>query len=347
MGVVNCLEKENKQKENNNQIIFINDNQSEKSDKSDKSDLGTNDEKVNKLLYASNIQKSHFKKIKCNFKNSMKNQAEFIDDKSFEDILERTEINKIDFPNEIENTKEQNSFIAPPIKFSNGQIYKGSWNINNQRHGFGININPDGLIYKGLWNNDKIGHYGLFLESNGNYLKGELKDGKLEGKGEMEIKGKYKYIGDFKHDLPNGKGYLEDYVNKYTYDGDIVDGIKDGKGILEYIDNTKYEGDFKEDLYDGEGILKFNDGKIYEGEFKGGKIKGAGKFKWQDGKIYEGEYNNNMKNGNGKFFWNENKYYDGQWVNNKQHGRGKIYYNGEEIEGIFRFGKIIKEKSNK
>ena len=57
-------------------------------------------------------------------------------------------------------------------------------------------------------------------------------------------------------------------------------------------------------------------------------------------------YNNDnfMKNGNGKFIWNENKYYDGQWVNNKQHGKGLIYYDGKEIEGMFRYGKIIKEK---
>ena len=44
--------------------------------------------------------------------------------------------------------------------------------------------------------------YGLFLEKNGNYYKGNLKEGKLEGKGEMEIKGKYKYIGDFRNDSP-------------------------------------------------------------------------------------------------------------------------------------------------
>ena len=50
-----------------------------------------------------------------------------------------------------------------------------------------------------------------------------------------------------------------------------------------------------------------------------------------------------MKNGKGKFFWNDNKYYDGQWVNNRQHGKGLIYYDGKEVEGIFRFGKIIKE----
>ena len=168
MGTVNCFGKSNQKKEIDNQIILINDNQS------DKSDIGTNCEKDNRLQYAPNIQRIDFKKIKSNFENSMKNQAEFITDKSFEEILEKTNINKIDFPNEIENKNEYNSFIAPPLRFNNGQIYKGSWNIKNQRNGFGISINPNGLIYKGLWANDKIGNYGLIqvqvLDENQNII---------------------------------------------------------------------------------------------------------------------------------------------------------------------------------
>ena len=342
MGITNCCGKENNIPEIKNQIILIADNQSEKSE------VGTNDEKDNKLAYASNIRKSNFKKIKLNFENSLKNKAEFITDQLFEEILEKTNenLNKIEFPKELEDNQEQNSFKSPPIKFINNEIYKGSWNINNKKHGFGIIINPNGFIYKGLWEEDKIGKYGLFLEKNGNYCKGELNNGKLEGKGEIEIKGKYKYIGDFKNDLPNGKGCLEDYEKNYKYNGDIVDGMKEGKGNLEFLDGTKYEGDFRNDLYDGEGVIQYHNGNKYEGEFKNGKINGKGKFIWGDGKKYEGEYYNFMKNGNGKFSWNENKYYEGQWLNNKQHGKGLLYYDGKEIKGIFRHGKIIKENKN-
>jgi hypothetical protein len=342
MGATGCCITENRF-EVNTQLTLKNELQSDRNN--EKSDEGTNDEKNNNKLYSTpNIDKNNYDKIKINLKNSLKNQMEFISDKEFEEIIEQTnkDINKIDFPNEIENNKEQNIFIAPPVKFINGEIYKGSWNTNNQRHGFGININPNGLIYKGLWEQGNIGKYGLFLEENGNYFKGELKNQKFEGKGEMEIKGKYKYVGDFSDDLPNGKGTLEDYEKGFKYDGDMINGIKEGKGILKYTDGTIYNGDFKSDLFNGYGVLKFKDGKHYEGEFVDGKVKGKGKFIWEDGKIYEGEYDNFMKNGNGKFFWNDNKYYDGQWVNNRQHGKGLIYCDGQEIEGIFRFGKIIK-----
>ena len=47
-------------------------------------------------------------------------------------------------------------------------------------------------------------------------------------------------------------------------------------------------------------------------------------------------------NGFGKFYWSEKKYYEGQGLNNKQHGKGLIRNDDKEIEGIFRFGKIIK-----
>jgi len=323
MGVLNCCGSKNN--EINNQMIFQTDFQS---------DLITNDEKQN----------NNYKKIEENFKNTIKDQAEFISDKSFEEALgENLEyLNNIDFPKEIENKKEEDNIILQPIKFSNNEIYKGSWNANKQRHGFGININTDGIIYKGLWDKDNIGNYGLFLYENGNYYKGELKQGKLDGKCEMEIKGKYKYVGDFSSDLPNGKGCLEDYENGFKYNGDMVNGVKEGKGILEYNDGVIYEGDFKNDLFNGFGVLKFKSGKQFEGEFVDGKIKGKGKFIWEDGKVYEGDYDNFMKNGFGKFSWSKDKYYEGQWLNNRQHGKGTLYYEGKEIEGLFRFGKIIK-----
>ena len=325
MGLLTCCGKMSDNQETNNQMLFpaeiIRDLKT----------IKTNDEK-------------DIEKTKINFENSLKNQAEVITDKSFENELGENfyYLNNIDFPKEIENKKEENCQIFPPIKFTNNEIYKGSWNANNQRHGFGINKNQDGFIYKGLWNNDNIGDYGLFLENNGNYYKGYLKEGKLEGKGEMEIKGKYKYMGDFSDDLPNGKGFLEDYENGYKYTGDMLNGKKEGKGILEYQDGVTYEGDFKNDVFNGIGVLKLNNGRQYEGEFRDGKINGKGKFMWEDGKIYEGEYNNCMKNGFGKFYWNKDKYYEGQWLNNRQHGKGTIYYDGKEIDGIFRFGKIIK-----
>ena len=337
MGALGCCTRncQNNQ-EGKNQMIFSNEELFQ-------TDARTNDEKDKMVTYSSNMNKKDFQNIKLKFENSLKGLGEFIDETTFDEILKTNEfICDIEFPKKIENYKEENIFESKPIKFSNGEIYKGSWNKYNKRHGFGINISPDGNIYKGLWNNDKIGNYGLLLDSIGNYYIGELKDGKMEGKGELLLKYKIKYKGEFSNDIPNGKGIFEDYEKGSKYNGEIFNGKKNGRGILEYNDGTIYEGNFKDDKYDGNGILKYNDGRKYEGEFKDGKIKGKGKFMWGDGKIYEGEYDDFMKKGFGKFYWNDDKYYEGEWLNNRQHGKGLLHCDGKEVNGIFRFGKIIK-----
>ena len=284
-----------------------------------------------------------------NLIRTIKEQAEIISEDDFETILQFNfpNLNRIVYPegNSPSSFPQKNIFFFDPIKFPSGEIYKGSWDSNKKRQGFGISISADGnTLYKGNWESDKIGDFGLFLEKNGNYYLGQIKEGKFEGKGELNIEGISKYNGEFKNDLPEGKGIFEDYENNYKYDGDWSLGKKNGRGVLEFTDGTKYEGDFKNDLYDGNGIIKFNNGNVYEGEFVEGNIKGKGKFVWNDGKKYDGDYEDFMKNGFGKFFWKEKKYYEGQWLNNKQHGQGKIVNDGSEIEGTFRFGKIIKGK---
>ena len=301
-------------------------------------------EKENNNYLLSGKGKIDLEKAKINFGNIIKYYGEILENKKIEDILEESNlfIKDIEFPQEIVDYSAPNCFISPPIRFNNGEIYQGSWNISNQRHGFGINISPEGNIFKGLWNQDKMGSYGLLLDSKGNYYKGDLKDGKCEGKGEMVVREKSKYVGTFENDYPNGKGILENYENKTKYDGDFVNGKKEGKGVMEYEDGTVYEGDFKNDQFEGNGVLKFPNGNKYEGEFHG-IIHGKGKFTWGDGKTYIGQYEDFMRKGFGKFYWNDNKYYEGQWLNNKQHGKGIIHYDGKEVNGLFRFGKIIKE----
>ena len=336
MGIPNCCGSKN-YNDGINQVTFADGNiiQSEEA---------LNDEKEKDFLFSS-PNKENSQKINENFENTVKNYGSFITDKSIEEIIEQInpEANNIEIPEEIKNSKKKNCFDVQPIKFNTGEIYKGSWNINNQRHGYGINISPEGNIYKGLWNEDKIGNYGIFIDCDGNYYKGELKNGKSEGNGEMVVKNKFRYKGEFKDDFPNGKGCLENFENNTKYEGDILNGKKEGKGILEYEDGTKYEGDFKNDQFDGIGIFKFPNGRKYEGDFHDGKVQGKGKFTWEDGKVYEGEYEDFMKTGFGKFYWNEDKFYEGQWLNNRQHGKGMIHNEGKEINGIFRFGKIIKE----
>ena len=280
---------------------------------------------------------------KKSFETKLEKKGKFLKSHKIKDILNSINpiVTRITLPDNIINTKKPNTFEEPIIEFQNGEIYKGFWNSNNQRDGFGININPDGEIYIGLWDNDQIGNYGAFFDNEGNYYKGQLVNGKGNGEGELVIFNKVQYIGNFIDDIPNGKGKMINLLDGSEYEGEIVQGKKEGKGILKFKDGTVYEGEFKDDNFNGNGTMKYYNGRKYEGTYKDGKMDGNGKFIWEDGKIYIGNYVDDKKHGKGKLMWNNEKYYEGNWVNNKQHGEGMYYLNGKVLKGQFRFGKII------
>ena len=271
---------------------------------------------------------------KLKLEKKIEKNGKFLKSQKITDILNSINpiATRISIPDNITNNKKSRTFEEPIIQFHNGDIYKGYWNTNNKRDGFGININSVGEIYMGLWDNDQIGSYGAFFDNEGNYYKGNLVNGKANGEGELVLFNKVKYIGNFfVDDIPNGKGKMINLMDGSEYEGDIVQGKKEGKGILK----------FKDDDFNGNGILKYNNGRKYEGNFKEGKMDGNGKFIWEDGKTYIGSYVNDKKHGQGKLIYNNDKYYEGSWVNNKQHGEGTLYLNGKILKGQFRFGKII------
>ena len=281
---------------------------------------------------------------KLKLEKKIEKNGKFLKSQKITDILNSINpiATRISIPDNITNNKKSRTFEEPIIQFHNGDIYKGYWNTNNKRDGFGININSVGEIYMGLWDNDQIGSYGAFFDNEGNYYKGNLVNGKANGEGELVLFNKVKYIGNFfVDDIPNGKGKMINLMDGSEYEGDVVQGKKEGKGILKFKDGTIYEGEFKDDDFNGNGILKYNNGRKYEGNFKEGKMDGNGKFIWEDGKTYIGSYVNDKKHGQGKLIYNNDKYYEGSWVNNKQHGEGLYYLNGKVLKGQFRFGKII------
>ena len=249
--------------------------------------------------------------------------------------------NNIELPKDIIESKPQNGFQTDLIKFNNGDTFLGYFNENNKKEGYGEYIKNNGFIYKGLWKDDKIGDYGLFIDPDGNYYKGNLINGEANGEGEMLINSKIKFIGNFNDNLPNKKGKLINFLDNSIYEGDLVNGKKEGKGILKFKDGTIYEGNFINDKYEGFGKLTFKNGCIYEGNFNNNIINGKGKYIYTDGKEYNGDFQKGLKHGFGRLSWNNDKYFEGFWINNRQHGEGKFYLNGKILKGIFRYGKMI------
>ena len=150
--------------------------------------------------------------------------------------------------------------------------------------------------------------------------KGDMVNGKRQGKGKCIFKDKYYYEGDWFDDKMHGKGTLYFPDGKILYEGDFINNEKEGYGKYYYLDGPYYIGQWVKDKKHGKGIIYSEEGKI----------------------IYEGEFENDKKKGYGKYFDKNGDLYIGQWADDKMNGDGKIYNkNGNlKLEGEFENGRL-------
>jgi hypothetical protein len=219
-------------------------------------------------------------------------------------------------------------------------------------------------------NRDQTKNYGDFIYPVIDIIKNDIKMKRNMGK---YINGKYiyedgkYYLGEFKNNLPNGKGVKYYSNGNIQYEGHFRNGKYEGKGKFILEDGSYYIGQFKNGLRNGKGIKYYSNGNIMlEGDWIDGEIKGNGKFIWEDGSYYIGQFKNGLRNGkgttyysngniqyegdwidgkmngNGKFIWKSGSYYIGQWKNGLMNGKGTIYYSNGNImfEGDWIDGKI-------
>jgi hypothetical protein len=65
-------------------------------------------------------------------------------------------------------------FVRGPFRYHDRTIYKGSWNQELRKHGYGVLVKDDGSKYEGSWENDEQSGYGRYFDSKGNYFVGKL-----------------------------------------------------------------------------------------------------------------------------------------------------------------------------
>ena len=163
-------------------------------------------------------------------------------------------------------------------------------------------------------NNKGNENYGDFIYPAIKIIKKDLGDKIFIGK---YVDGKYiyenhrYYEGEFKNNMPNGKGKLYDKNDKIIYEGDFIEGKYEGNGKL-FFKNSSHPGISKNGLYCS----------YYVGQFKNGSLNGKGKIYDKNDKIiYEGDFNNDNPEGNGQFPFGNN-YCIGQFENgNIFHGK--------------------------
>eukprot|EP01033_Poteriospumella_lacustris_P007620 gene7620-5478_t len=158
--------------------------------------------------------------------------------------------------------------------FVSGSKYKGEWS-NDQKEGFGVQLNPDDTKYEGEW-----------------------QEGKYHGRGTLWVKkGKSyarTYVGDWDRGVRSGQGVFY-YPDNSVYRGDWESNRKNGQGRFEHPNGDVYVGEWSDDRENGFGTLSFANGNVYEGLWTNGKKEGPGVYFYASTrKIYEGEWHDDQ-----------------------------------------------------
>ena len=127
-------------------------------------------------------------------------------------------------------------------------------------------VAPAAFLYGGyLFNEDRWGQKwqpaNAVLPDNVKYY-GELKNGLLEGPGELIGADGRHFKGSFHQGLMHGEGELSGA--DYVYRGQFERGMFNGHGILEFSLGDRYEGKFLDNRMHGKGKMQYRDGATFE-----------------------------------------------------------------------------------
>ena len=146
-----------------------------------------------------------------------------------------------------------------------------------------------------FWNGFRLsGIISRVVFKNGNEYDGEIKNGKLDGKGNL---------------IFNVIGTIERGYKKGVWEN----GLFTGKAFLPMAPNGYFKGNLIKDLKHGEGEYKYTDGTIYHGNWENDIRMGKGKYTWPNGNNYEGEWKNNQINGTGILTLKSNSTWKCNW----------------------------------
>lgn len=132
------------------------------------------------------------------------------------------------------------------IKYSTGEIYRGSLNDNGQFHGYGEFIRPYDQYYKGGFKNGL--KHGWCIEQSWNncIFEGSYEDGKREGKGTEKFKDGDELCLNYVNDKRHGPSQLKsrgdnEWKSFYTYyNGEIETMKKENSYLKEFSEFTSF-----------------------------------------------------------------------------------------------------------
>ena len=161
----------------------------------------------------------------------------------------------------------------------------------NCYNGNGIYLYEDGRKYIGEFKNKKFDGHGKFIFKNGSEYDGEWKNNLPNGQGEYLFSDGSIYIGFMKDGQFHGQGTItypknsEGSKRDYKYKGEWKNGLKDGKGTYYSLDGNAYDGEWKYDQRNGLGqYTNWFPYYTYFGEWTNNNYNGIGLMIYLDEK---------------------------------------------------------------
>ncbi len=153
------------------------------------------------------------------------------------------------------------------IQWPDGTVYTGEmkWCVP---HGTGIKIFLDGRQYKGDFVEGKMEGQGYMLFADKRAYVGEFTNDEATGIGSIvwPDEAGISYQGEVKNGIIEGRGQLKT-SNGDVYTGEFKNNWADGKGTMLFADGSKYTGQFKEGLIHGYGKMIYPNGIVLEGDW--------------------------------------------------------------------------------
>lgn len=121
------------------------------------------------------------------------------------------------------------------------------------------------------------------------------------------------YEGELREGKLNGRGILK-FEDGSVYVGELHDDKLDGRGVMTLANGDRYEGEFSHNKLSGHGVMTWANGNRYEGDYLDNARSAHGVFIWADGDRYEGEWLDDRPHGFGeKYDHARDQTFSGQW----------------------------------
>lgn len=115
------------------------------------------------------------------------------------------------------------------------------------------------------------GHIDHVNFENGSSYVGEMKNGKMHGRGIFYYANGDLYDGFFKEDKPNGTGNFM-FVNGDRFHGEFADGKKQGNGTMFLANGDMIEGAWADDIQEGRGVQSTYGQPLFDGKWQQGEV---------------------------------------------------------------------------